>query len=137
MHGNIALGYSASSSTVYPSIRYTGRLAGDPLNQMSQGEMELAAGTSSRQRRQPLGRLLDAEHRPEDDCTFWYTQEYYHGQFGTNWKTRIGSFRFPTCQVDTGILSGTVRTANGAAPAGWGPGAGQPGLFLPDGDHHG
>src|SRR5439155_22212776 len=27
--GNLAVGYSASSSTLYPSIRYTGRLAGD------------------------------------------------------------------------------------------------------------
>ncbi len=29
--GNMALGYSVSSSTVYPSVRYTGRLTGDPL----------------------------------------------------------------------------------------------------------
>ena len=28
--GNIGLGYSASSSTIRPAIRYTGRLAGDP-----------------------------------------------------------------------------------------------------------
>ena len=34
--GNIALGYSASSATVYPSIWYTGRLAGDPLGTLPQ-----------------------------------------------------------------------------------------------------
>ncbi|NJN48009.1 MAG: hypothetical protein HC808_17750, partial [Candidatus Competibacteraceae bacterium] len=45
--GNIALGYSASSSAVFPSIRYTGRLAGDALGTMSQGETTLIAGTGS------------------------------------------------------------------------------------------
>ena len=29
--GDIALGYSVSSAATYPSIRYTGRLAADPL----------------------------------------------------------------------------------------------------------
>ncbi len=30
--GNMALGYSVSSSSVFPSIRYAGRLASDSLN---------------------------------------------------------------------------------------------------------
>ncbi len=42
--GDIALGYSVSSSSMFPSIRYTGRLAGDPLGQMTQGEGTLFAG---------------------------------------------------------------------------------------------
>ena len=33
---------------------------------------------------------------PNDDCTFWYTQEYYLAN-GSNWQTRIGSFKFPSC----------------------------------------
>jgi hypothetical protein len=37
---------------------------------------------------------------PADDCTFWYTNEYYdsaaNGAAG-DWHTRIASFRFPTC----------------------------------------
>jgi hypothetical protein len=36
--GNIALGYSVSSSSIFPSIRYTGRLSGDTLGQMTQTE---------------------------------------------------------------------------------------------------
>ena len=36
--GNIALGYSVSSSSLHPAIRFTGRLAGDPLGTMTQGE---------------------------------------------------------------------------------------------------
>ena len=31
--GNMGLAYSASSATVFPSVFYTGRLAGDPLGQ--------------------------------------------------------------------------------------------------------
>src|SRR5437667_2599126 len=45
--GGIALGYSASSSSISPQIRYTGRLAGDPLNTMGQGEATLYSGTGS------------------------------------------------------------------------------------------
>ena len=56
--GNMALGYSVSSSSVYPSIRYTGRLAGDPLGTMPQGESTLIAGSGSQTGTgSPLGRL--------------------------------------------------------------------------------
>jgi hypothetical protein len=49
---------------------------------------------------------------PADECTFWYTQEYYAFTSYANWRTRIGSFRFPTCsQPATGLLQGTVRSA--------------------------
>jgi hypothetical protein len=38
-NGNIALGYSVvNGTTVFPGIRYTGRLASDPLGLMTQGE---------------------------------------------------------------------------------------------------
>jgi hypothetical protein len=36
--GNLAIGFSASSSTINPQIRYAGRLATDPLNTLAQGE---------------------------------------------------------------------------------------------------
>src|SRR5206468_12098892 len=46
---------------------------------------------------------------PTDDCTFWYTQEYYVSIASVNWVTRIGSFRFPSCvAADRGTLSGTI-----------------------------
>ena len=45
--GDIALGYSVSSTTVSPSIRYTGRLASDPLGTLPQGEATLIAGGGS------------------------------------------------------------------------------------------
>ena len=44
--GNMALGYSVSSSSLFPSIRYTGRLATDAANTM-QAEATIIAGTGS------------------------------------------------------------------------------------------
>ncbi len=56
--GNIALGYSVSSAATYPSVRYTGRLAGDPPGTLPQGEATLIAGSGSQtQYCRPLGRL--------------------------------------------------------------------------------
>ena len=34
---------------------------------------------------------------PVDDCTFWYTQEYYATNSSFNWRTRIGNFKFDSC----------------------------------------
>ena len=61
-NGDIALGYSVSSSSVYPSIRYTGRLAGDPLGEMAQGEAVIArmrAPTAKRVGRMTHGAASD------------------------------------------------------------------------------
>ena len=42
--GNIAIGYSASdASSTYPSVWYAGRLSGDPLGTLPQGERILGA----------------------------------------------------------------------------------------------
>ena len=96
--GNIALGYSASSSTLFPAIRYTGRLAGDPLNTM-QSESVIRAGSGSQLAN--LNRWGDYSSMaidPVDDCTFWYTNEYLKGNGTFNWSTWITSFKFPGCQ---------------------------------------
>src|SRR5207248_10578975 len=46
--GDMALGYSASNGTsVNPGIRLAGRLAGDPLGTMPQGEQTMVAGGGS------------------------------------------------------------------------------------------
>src|SRR5262249_20592528 len=41
---NMAIGYSTSSPSVFPSIRYAGRLASDPLNDLGQGEAVMTNG---------------------------------------------------------------------------------------------
>src|SRR5437588_371601 len=45
--GDLAAGFSISSSTLHPEIHYAGRLAGDPLGQMPQGEGTIINGGGS------------------------------------------------------------------------------------------
>ncbi len=96
--GNIALGYSTSSSSLHPGIRYTGRLALDPPGVMTQGEGTLIDGGGSQTG--VLARWGDYTSMsvdPADDCTFWYTGEYLASYGSFNWHTRIGSFSLPGC----------------------------------------
>jgi hypothetical protein len=116
--GNIALGFSASSDgsgiVKDPSVHYTGRLVGDALGDMSQGEGTFLDSTShftgSR-----WGDYSTIIVDPVDQCTFWYTTMY-----GKNsWATRIGSFKFPSCTTGpTGTLEGTVTDASNGNPIG-------------------
>ena len=63
-NGNMAVGYSVSDDTeTFPGIRYAGRLATDPLNELSQGEAVLIAGSGAVPG-EPLGRLQHDGHRP-------------------------------------------------------------------------
>ncbi|HZB94591.1 MAG TPA: hypothetical protein VE268_01405, partial [Herpetosiphonaceae bacterium] len=95
-NGDIGLGYSVSSSSVYPSIRYTGRLAGDPLNTMTQGETPMFAGSGYQSGVNRWGDYAAMSVDPSDDCTFWFTTEY-NNSGGWGWGTRIGSFKLPGC----------------------------------------
>ena len=101
--GNMALGYSVVNGVdVYPGIRYTGRLNGDPLGQMTLGEGVIINGsgvqttTNSR-----WGDYTSMNIDPTDDCTFWYVNEYYTaaGQASSTagWQTRVGSLKLPGC----------------------------------------
>ena len=91
--GNVALGYSVSSTTTFPSIRYTGRLAGDPLDTLSIAEETIRAGNGAQDDGHRWGDYTMMTVDPVDDLTFWYTNEYYSAD-GTEWQTRIASFRF-------------------------------------------
>ncbi|MEZ5333202.1 MAG: hypothetical protein R2991_14425 [Thermoanaerobaculia bacterium] len=120
--GNMGLGFSASDDTAtFPSVWYTGRLAGDPLGTLPQGEDSIIDGGGSQ---------LSSGHRwgdyssmnidPVDDCTFWFVSEYYPVTASSSWRMRIGSFRFPSCMSDflfgdgfeTGDTSAWDQTAN-------------------------
>jgi hypothetical protein len=101
--GNMALGYSVvNATTVYPGIRYTGRLKADPLGQMTLGEGVIMNGsgvqttTNSR-----WGDYTSMNVDPVNDCTFWYVNEYYAvsgtSANGRPWQTRIASFKLPGC----------------------------------------
>jgi hypothetical protein len=101
--GNMALGYSVSNGTdVFPGIRYTARMAGDPLGQMTLGEGTLINGSGvQRTTNSRWGDYTSMNVDPADDCTFWYINEYYTlaGQQSSTagWQTRIGAFRLPGC----------------------------------------
>ena len=97
--GDMALGYSVSSGSVRPGIRYTGRLATDALGAMPQGEATIITGAGS-QRGQSLSRWGDYTAMsvdPTDDCTFWYVNQYQPSTGAFNWATRIGAFKFAQC----------------------------------------
>ncbi len=109
--GNMALGYSLSSTSIYPSVRYSGRLSTDPLGILPQGETTLIAGGGAQTHSSSRwGDYSMMAVDPEDDCTFWYTQEYYQTTSDAGWQTRIGAFRFPNCTAQAnGSLEGMVR----------------------------
>jgi hypothetical protein len=95
--GNMAVGYSVSTSKMYPAIRYAGRLVTDALGTLGQTEQTLIAGTGAQTSYNRWGDYASMSVDPVNDCTFWFTTEYYETT-GTNWQTRIGSFKFPGCQ---------------------------------------
>ena len=112
--GNIALGYSVSSGSVSPAIRYAGRLAGDPVDTLPQAEAEIIAGGGSQTHTSARwGDYSAMSVDPVDDCTFWYTQEYIAVTGSAPWRTRIASFRFPNCSGELGTLEGAVYEAGG------------------------
>ena len=114
--GTIASVYSVSSASVYPGIRYTARLATDPLGQMFQGENTLIAGSGSQTG--PASRWGDyamISVDPVDDCTFWMTTEYMPTTSPGAWKTRIGSFAFPEC-TNVGVIIGKISDSDTGFP---------------------
>ena len=116
--GNMALGFSASDATIHPQIRYATRLAGDPLGTLS-NETHLFDGTGSQDGTSGRwGDYSDMTVDPVDDCTFWYTQEYYATNSTFNWRTRIGSFRIASCGGGGGganLVSAASRLTQGTA----------------------
>jgi hypothetical protein len=101
--GNAALGYSVvNGTTVFPGIRYTGRLAGDTLGDMTLGEGTIINGTGvQRTTNSRWGDYTSMNVDPVDDCTFWYVNEYYtaagQASSAAGWQTRIASFKLPGC----------------------------------------
>lgn len=107
--GDIAIGYSLSSSTIYPSIAYTTHTAGSTPNQMDVPETIMKAGAGVQVGISRWGDYSSLEPDPSNDCTFWYTDEYYTSA-NTNtesWSTWIGSFSLPTCTTPQISLSTT------------------------------
>ena len=95
--GNIAVGYSASSSDIHPAIRFAGRVPSDPLGSL-ESEISMIEGAGSQSTGvSRWGDYSALQVDPVDDCTFWYVAQYEQATGTSNWHTRIGSFTFDTC----------------------------------------
>src|SRR4051812_15533823 len=123
-NGDMAIGYSVSDSTMFPAIRYTGRLAGDTASMLTQPETSIAEGLGYQCCTFSDGSLNNrwgdytAMTIDPDGCTFWYTGEYYDAAPTTkaedDWQTRIASFKLPGCATTTT----TAPTISGFTPTG-------------------
>lgn len=99
--GNIALAFSITSSNMYPSIHYTGRMSSDPLNQFTINEASIINGGGSQTNTwsgngnpSRWGDYSALTIDPVNISTFWYTNEYYQTTSDNSWRTRIASFSF-------------------------------------------
>ena len=128
--GDMGLGYSVSSTSISPSIRFTGRLANDGPGLMTLGEGTIINGSGYQTH--SSGRWGDYAMLavdPVDDCTFWFTTEYYNSVSSAGWQTRVGSFKLADCgtptdgppsvtltgPIDGSTVSGTVTVAANAS----------------------
>lgn len=109
-NGSIALCYAKSSSTIYPSLCYTGRLASDPLGTMSFAEVIAIAGDKVQTTDNRFGDYSHTALDP-DGITFWHTGEYIAGSNNAV-KTRIYSFQLPTGTLMAGVSIGITAGSN-------------------------
>jgi Kelch motif len=93
--GNTAIGYSVSDETIFPGIRYAGRLASDPPGTLAQGEAIMTNGGGAETH--SAGRWGDYTYTsidPADGMSFWHVNEYFTATSSASWATRIGKFDF-------------------------------------------
>jgi len=94
---DILMGYSISSSNMYPSIGLTGRILTDPLGTM-ESEVTVISGTGSQPDTSNRWGDYSSMRIDADGCTFWYTTEYYMTTATFDWSTQINSAKFSNCQ---------------------------------------
>lgn len=112
--GNIAMAYNVTSSMSFPSLRYTGRLASDPMGTMPQPERVLIEGSGANNEVR-YGDYAHLSIDPVGDKRFWFTGE--HNQT-SEWSTRIGTFEFTTASpTPPGPAPGIAPAAGIAAEA--------------------
>jgi hypothetical protein len=96
-NGDIALGYSASSDTLFPEIRVTARRGNDPLNQMTMEEITLVPGIATLQSNQRWGDYTSMDVDPADENIFWYINQRMDS---TNQRSVwVGAFRFALGEI--------------------------------------
>jgi hypothetical protein len=113
--GHMALGYSVSSSTMFPSIRYTGRYTSDPLGQMTLPEETIFAGAGSQTGLERWGDYTSMNVDP-NGVNFWYVNQYQPSTGSFNWRTRIANIDY-TIPVE--LVSFTANSVRDEVELNW------------------
>jgi Secretion system C-terminal sorting domain len=110
--GAIGLAYNVSSSTVFPSIRFTGRKACDALGTMTVPETTVIAGATS-QTSNRWGDYNSLCIDPSDNRTMWFTGMYMPAAGG--WSTRVAAFDIAGCtpEISFGANTASVNESTG------------------------
>ena len=114
--GNLALGYSVSSASMFPAIRYAVHRIGDALGTM-QTEAVLRSGGGSQTGSNRWGDYSAMSIDPANDAKFWFTSEYYPSSSAKTWHTRIGTFRilqtatFRSAAANDGYITESSETS--------------------------
>lgn len=116
--GDLAIGYSASSSSIHPAVRYSGRVPGDPLGTLESESSIIEGAGSQTNNLHRWGDYSSLRIDPSDDCTFWYINEYLKSSGAFNWSTRIGSFKFTGCGTASPDFSLSASPSSLTVPRG-------------------
>ena len=114
----IAVGYSISSSTVYPGIRYAGQSAAaysSASGVLDVPEENALTGANYQTTYNRWGDYSSMSVDPSDDQTFWFTTEYIGASEAR--KTKIISFKIGNNPIVATLaataITGTSATING------------------------
>ena len=115
--GNLALGFSQSSSTSFPNIVIAGRTGPGTGGGLNEGEASFfASGGSQTSSSNRWGDYSAMGVDPTDECTFWYTQEYYASTSASAWRTRFGKFTYPGCTTPPrGLIAAHITDCGSSA----------------------
>ena len=117
--GDIAVGFSQAGTSQRADIKIAGR-TNNTANSgiLNEGEaLMYAAGGSQTNSSNRWGDYSSMSIDPTDDCTFWYTQEYYAATSSSGWSSRVGKFRYPQCtDAPKATITGTISFCSGGAP---------------------
>ena len=96
--GNILLGVNGSNAVnIDPSLAFTGRVAADPLGQLRKPSVLIRGTGVQTAGVNRWGDYAAMAVDETDDCTFWFTGEYYKTTGARTWSTRVGSIKFDNC----------------------------------------
>jgi len=94
---DVLVGYSESSTSLYSSVAVAGREFTDTLGTLSPEIFSVNGSGSQTDTGNRWGDYSTMEIDPSDNCTFFYTTEYYTATGTFGWSTDVSSWKFPGC----------------------------------------